>query len=78
MHHEAVTQAPLLCVRCGVPVERNAEQYESFERMHWVCFHYEFEHHGRSPDPDVACQDPGCPARAFDQQAQPSWEELHG
>ncbi|HET7233218.1 MAG TPA: hypothetical protein VFJ16_24620 [Longimicrobium sp.] len=28
-----------------------------FERMHWLCFHLEFEHHG---DPDVACGDPSC------------------
>jgi hypothetical protein len=32
---------------------RNREQYDTFERMHWSCFHYEFEHAG---DPDVAAE----------------------
>jgi hypothetical protein len=31
-----------LCVRCGRPVVVEAERYEVFERMHYVCFHYEF------------------------------------
>lgn len=63
--------APLKCVRCGRPVERSREFYEVFERMHWVCFHYEFEH---GPyDPDCACRDPSCPARAFDTEAPPDW-----
>jgi hypothetical protein len=34
--------------------------YDVFERMHWVCFHFEFEHQG---DPDAPCRDPGCPMR---------------
>jgi hypothetical protein len=46
------------CVRCGRPVEVHRGEYELFERMHWFCFHLEFEHRG---DPDAACQDPGCP-----------------
>ena len=62
----------LLCVRCGRPVERNRDSYETFERMHWACFHYEFEHDATgSGDPDVACADPSCPARAFDPDPQP-------
>jgi len=28
--------------------------------MHWVCFHFEFEHQG---DPDAPCRDPSCPMR---------------
>jgi hypothetical protein len=40
-HHDASVP---VCVRCGRPVRVNADQYEVFERMHWVCFHYEFEH----------------------------------
>jgi hypothetical protein len=40
-------------------VVASAEQYEVFERMHYVCFHYEFEHQG---DPDVECPAGGCPA----------------
>jgi hypothetical protein len=34
--------------------------YDVFERMHWVCFHFEFEHRG---DPDAPCSDPSCPMR---------------
>ena len=29
--------------------------------MHWVCFHYEFEHD--PTDPDEACNDLACPSR---------------
>jgi len=53
-----VSQEPLICVRCNLPVEKNAASYEVFERMHWLCFHLEFEHHG---DPDRPCGDPSCP-----------------
>ena len=43
--------------------------------MHWSCFHYEFEHEleGSSPAPDIACRNPGCPARAFDKDAVHDW-----
>lgn len=37
----------------------NKEQYDVFERMHWLCFHLEFEH--GDYDPDEACDDSGCP-----------------
>jgi len=50
-----------ICVRCDRPVVANRESYEVFERMHWVCFHFEFEHDGT--DPDVPCGDWGCPMR---------------
>ena len=43
-------------------VER--ERYEVFERMHWICFHFEFEHmsaDGGPADPDEPCEDPTCP-----------------
>lgn len=65
----------LTCARCRQPVVRNADRYEVFERMHWSCFHYEFEHElaGSSADPDIARRDPGCPARAFDTEAPPDW-----
>lgn len=43
---------PLLCRQCGKPVVASAADYEVFEKMHYVCFHYEFEHEG---DPDVEC-----------------------
>jgi hypothetical protein len=47
-----------LCKRCKKPVTLNAKNYDVFERMHWLCFHLEFEHDG---DPDKACGDPSCP-----------------
>lgn len=50
-----------ICLRCGRPVETNADQYDVFERMHWVCFHYEYEH--GEIDPDQPCADPSCPSR---------------
>jgi hypothetical protein len=46
------------CVRCGQPVQANADCYQVFERMHWLCFHLEFEHRG---DADQPCEDPSCP-----------------
>lgn len=51
-----------ICLRCGFPVVKSADDYETFERMHWICFHYEFEH-GHDRDPDVPCTDPGCPSQ---------------
>jgi hypothetical protein len=51
-------EAPL-CARCGRPVAVNREWYDVFERMHWVCFHLEFEH-----GPDEGCGDPSCPMAA--------------
>ncbi|MDP1849813.1 MAG: hypothetical protein Q8K79_18650 [Solirubrobacteraceae bacterium] len=53
---------PHVCVRCNQPVVVNREMYEVFERMHWVCFHFEFEH--GEHDPDVGCADPSCPMGA--------------
>lgn len=47
-----------ICKHCGQPVVVNASSYNVFEQMHWLCFHIVFEHNA---DPDVACQDPGCP-----------------
>ena len=44
------------CHRYGRPVEANAGSYEAFERMHWVCFHFEYEH-GDDLDPDLPCND---------------------
>ena len=41
----------------------NRESYEIFERMHYVCFHFEFEHTGF--DPDEECDAPGCPSSRF-------------
>lgn len=38
--------------------------FDAFEGMHYVCFHYEFEHVLGSPDADVDsdCGVPGCPS----------------
>lgn len=47
-----------ICVRCKQPVVKNKEYYETFEKMHWICFHLEFEH---KVDPDIPCNDPSCP-----------------
>lgn len=60
---KSVPVSPLVCRRCGLPVEAGAAHYEVFEKMHYVCFHYEFEHRG---DPDVECQAGGCPASGAD------------
>jgi hypothetical protein len=48
-----------ICVRCNQPVKVAKDQYEVFERMHWLCFHLEFEH--GDYDPDEPCEDPSCP-----------------
>ncbi|WP_198949900.1 hypothetical protein [Kineosporia sp. A_224] len=47
------------CRRCARPVVAGAADYDLFEQMHYMCFHYEFEHRG---DPDVECDAGGCPA----------------
>jgi hypothetical protein len=72
--HNASPDLPV-CVRCGRVVRVNAERYDVFERMHWVCFHYEFEHEVGAPDrdPDQACGDPVCPTRAFDLDPPAPW-----
>ena len=48
-----------VCRRCHLPVEASADNYDVFEQMHYVCFHFEFEHQG---DPDIECAAGGCPA----------------
>jgi hypothetical protein len=47
-----------ICVRCGRAVIKNRDEFETFEKMHWLCFHLEYEH---KADPDEACDDPSCP-----------------
>ena len=34
----------LACRRCGRSVRIGRANFEMFEGMHFVCFHYEFEH----------------------------------
>jgi len=48
-----------ICRRCSRPVA--TPDYETFERMHYVCFHYEFEH--GDVDVDQECTAGGCPSR---------------
>ena len=38
----------------------NRDSYEIFEQMHYVCFHYEFEHAGFDPDEERDAG--GCPS----------------
>jgi hypothetical protein len=38
-----------VCIRCQKPVVVNRSQYETFEKVHWLCFHLEYEH---DADPD--------------------------
>ena len=54
---------PLICRRCLRPVEVSRGQFEVFEKMHYVCFHYEFEHY--PADPDEECTAGGCPSAAI-------------
>ena len=53
---------PLLCDRCHRPVEVSRDQFDVFEHMHYVCFHYEYEHD--PADPDEECAAGGCPSTA--------------
>jgi hypothetical protein len=47
----------------------NRDSFEIFERMHYVCFHYEFEH---DPfDPDAECDAGGCPSSRLRPPAPP-------
>lgn len=52
-----------LCRRCGRPVRVTAGSYETFEKMHYVCFHYEFEH--GDVDVDEECGAGGCPSASL-------------
>ena len=49
---------PPICRRCHRPV---LTDYDVFEGMHYVCFHYEFEHD--PADVDSECSAGGCPSR---------------
>jgi len=53
-----MTENEKICVRCEKPVVASRDYYEVQEKMHWLCFHFEFEHEG---DPDRPCSDPSCP-----------------
>jgi hypothetical protein len=70
---EGVSPEEPLCRRCSRPVRSvrfasptaaiSATDYETFEGMHYVCFHYEFEHD--PADPDEECTAGGCPSGAL-------------
>ena len=60
---------PLLCRRCGRPVVLEAERFfDVFEQMHYVCFHYEFEHDPY--DVDEECVAGGCPSAFINPRPQ--------
>jgi hypothetical protein len=63
------TYDPLLCRRCGRPVGVSAAQYKTFKQMHYVCFHYEFQHHPE--DPDQECKASACPSAVLGAAATP-------
>lgn len=48
-----------VCRACGTP-SASPDFTSVFERMHYVCFHFEFEH--GEVDRDQACGLAGCPA----------------
>ncbi len=56
-----------VCRRCDRPVA--TPDYETFERMHYVCFHYEFEH--GDFDVDQECTAGGCPSRPHGETPAP-------
>lgn len=51
------------CRRCHRRVAVSAAEYDVFEQMHYVCFHYEFEH--GEFDVDEECDAGGCPSAPF-------------
>jgi len=62
-----------LCQRCKREVVVHADEYEViFERMHYVCFHYEYEHKG---DPDEECWAPGCPSQTVNPRPERRWSK---
>jgi hypothetical protein len=60
---ERLTAPMMICRRCRRPALASADHFEVFERMHYSCFHYEFEH---DPfDPDEECTAGDCPSAAI-------------
>lgn len=59
-----------ICRRCNRPVTVNADYYDIFEQMHWLCFHLEFEHGNH--DQDEPCEDPSCPWNIINDKGQKS------
>ena len=61
---ERLTSPTLTCRECGGRVLVSARWFETFERMHYTCFHYAFEH--EPFDRDDECIAAGCPSGAVD------------
>ena len=59
-----MTAAKQPCRRCGYRVAMSPDDYETFERMHVVCFHQKFKHRSGVPDndPDEDCGLLNCPS----------------
>lgn len=58
MESSAPSDAVQICRRCGREVA--SPDFDVFEQMHYVCFHYEFEHD--PADVDAECSAGGCPS----------------
>ena len=77
MYSMVTTKDPVLsqdgnarvCRRCHVPDAETLFLYDVMEAMHWVCFHYVFEH----GDVDLAWEDPKCPSRTVDPDPAVDW-----
>ncbi len=68
-------QEPKICIRCGNPVRVSRDKYEFYDRMHWLCYHLEFEH--SEYDPDEPCEDPNCPwNRIYDIKRMSLWDPI--
>ncbi len=63
-----------ICVRCGRPVKVLTNYYDVQERMHWLCFHLEFEH--GDYDPDEPCDDLTCPWNRIPSVARVTLDDL--
>lgn len=64
-----------ICIRCGNPVRVSRDKYEFYDRMHWICYHLEFEH--SEYDPDEPCEDPNCPwNRIYDIKRMSLWDPI--
>ena len=66
---EWMTSPALACRHCGRPVVASKNQFEVFERMHYTCFHYLFEHYPH--DPDEECTAGGCPSSNVSSDQRP-------
>lgn len=61
---ERLTSPTSTCRACGGRVLVTARWFEVFERMHYGCFHYAFEH--GDFDRDEECTLDGCPSAAIE------------